>query len=812
MRATTSWPAPIQSNPYSTTTTTTFPRAALVPTSTTTTPVRLGPHHTTNMGGLQDHLKQQHLPPGAPGSDAPYDLDDDGRALSDEASIMTDQSITPETQVRLSFIPDRALKESEVRITDDDIRDDLALVRGAMSLFLNSRMQEAEDICIQGADRRLYKAVGMALINTVKALLTFEPQDFMNAIACNKHSMAIASLLRRKRGARKVVGNSQANLRAMTVVQLHAELIFSESQVLKAVLGIFYAGDVLAFVRNAFELRNGYFLHREMLKYVEWLDAESEHATVLASSKSAARTVRVIDQDFRSGVYFGNGLSALILSFLPTGMLKIMETFGFIGDRKLALDLFQRAGGWSKQKPLPTISTDEEGVRRPLCDIAIMVYHLIISSYVPITDVDIDMGDKILSWNLVRFPQGVFFLYFSARLYGTQALPEKAIEYYRNAIEAQREYKQLHHLCFWDLSLTYLATCDFARAYECYDVLSRESNWSKAIYQYSKAVMLYETGMNSADAHSRSPATIMRTVAKLTKRVAGRSIPFERFVAYKAKKFIQNDNRAPLPGIEFSYLWHCIGQSPVFLLVSNTLARIDELLDELATYTDPAAYGSGPAEYYGALCLANFLRGVVLRFIAHPEDHTLVRLPADDTLAPVEEIERQAADSFATVLKHGSKLDATDRYLVYFTHYEWGRLKACTGDDEGAKKEFKLVLSGKPLEARGKGSFPGGQKADYLLSSMCIVRSHAALHTLRVQKSRTTSFFASEAGSFTTATSRPARTESILSGSAGGISRSTTLRQPVSRHSIMGSPNASLQKTGTVSSRYSTTGDYSYEH
>ncbi|CAD6887124.1 unnamed protein product [Tilletia laevis] len=776
-------------------------------------------HHPLDMGPTHHNTTHHHhQPPATPGSEAPYELDEDGRALSDEASIMTDQSITPETEVRLSFIPTRALKESEVQISDDDIRDDLALVRGAMSLFLNSRMQEAEDICIQGADRRLYKAVGMALINTVKAVLTFEPQDFINAIACNKHSMAIASLLRRKKGARKVVGNSQTNLKNMTVVQLHAELIFAESQVLKSILGIFYAGDALALVRNAFDLRNGYFLHREMLRFVEWLDAEQEQATILASTKANTRSLRVIDQDFRSGVYFGNGLSTLVLSFLPASILKVIEKFGFVGERKMALDLLQRAGGWSKQKPLPTISTDEEGVRRPLADIAIMCYHLIFSSYVPITDVDIDMGDKILSWNLVRFPQGIFFLYFSARLYGAQALPEKAIEYYRNAIEAQREYKQLHHLCFWDLSLTYLATCDFARAYECYDVLSRESNWSKAIYQYSKAVMLYETGMNSADAHSRSPSTIMRTVPKLTKRIAGRQIPFERFVAYKAKKYIACNNRAPLPGLEFSYLWHCIGQSPVFLLVSNSLARIDEMLDELATYTDPAAYGTGETEYYGALCLANFLRGVTLRFIAHPESHTLVRLPADDTLAPVEEIERQAAESFATVLKHGSKLDAADRYLVYFSHYEWGRLKASAGDDDGAKKEFKLVLSGKALEARGKSSFPGTQKADYLLQSMCMVRAHAALETLRVQKGRSTSFFASESSTFIGST-RPGRSDSILSTSVsssgmGGFNGSTggARRQPVARHSIVGSPNTSLQKTGTVSSRHSVAGSFSFEH
>ena len=486
--------------------------------------------------------------------------------------------------------------------------------------------------------------------------MTFEPTDLETAIHSCKHAMNVASVLRKKKGAvGKLLSGKKNAFKDMTLVQQHAELVFAESQLLRCVLGIFYAGDALAFVKQAFGLRSAYFLMRELYQFLEYVDAAAEEAVI-----SGKKAPIVLDQDFRSGVYVGNGLCSLILSMLPGKALKMMEGFGFVGDRRWSLDLFARAGGWSKTKPLPSISADEEGVRRPLCDIAICVYHLIISAYIPITDVDFEFADKVLSWDLVRFPNGIFFLYFSARLYGAQALPEKAIEYYRNAIESQREYKQLHHLCFWDLSLTYLATCDFARAYECYDVLSRESNWSKAIYQYAKAVMLYETGM---DDRAKS-ATVMRTVPKLVKKIAGRQIPFEKFVTLKAKKYIENNNRLPLPGIEFSYIWHCLGQTPVFLLVENTLTRIDEFIDDLERYADPSAYGTGANEYWSAYCLAFFLRGVALRFVAYPAEHTIVRSPPDDAVGSHEEVVQDAVQSFQKVFQHGGKLDEVDRYLV----------------------------------------------------------------------------------------------------------------------------------------------------
>lgn len=731
-------------------------------------------HGVARPGQRQQPRTVDHYP------DEEDEFDEDQSPDDDQMSAYSDESITPETAVRPDYMNVK-ISASDCRIDDNDCREDLATAREAMALFLNSRMRESEELCLEGAGTRLYKAEAMALINSLKSIMTFEPADFETAIMCCQHSMKIAGFLRKKQGTiGKLISGKKGGYRSMSLVQLHAELVFAESQLLKSVLGIFYSGDSIGFVKQALGLRSAYFLVRELFKFVEAVDAEAEEAEVSGKRHNVIH----LDQDFRSGIYLGNAVCSLVLSLLPKNTLKIMEGFGFVGDRKFSLDLFARAGGWSKTKPLPTISADEEGVRRPLCDIAILMYHLWVSSYIPVTELDFEFADKVLSWNLVRFPNGIFYLFWSARLYAAQALPEKAIEYYRNAIESQREFKQLHHLCFWDLSLTYLCTCDFARAYECYDVLSRESNWSKAIYQYAKAVMLYETGM---DDRAKS-ATIMRTVGKLTKKVAGRQIPFERFVAVKAKKYVAQQNRLPLPGLEFSYLWHCIGQTPVFLLVENTLTRIDEFIDELESYHNPKSYGTGENEYWSAYCLAFFLRGVALRFVAYPEPQTLVRLPADDTVGPIEEIQADAVQSFNKVFEHGSKLDEVDRYLVYFAHYELGRLRSCMGQDEAAKTEFRKVLSGKPLEAKGKGLIGGGSKANYLLSNMCQVRAHAAMETMRIQKSRSrASFFHGTEGSLASQSiaSKSTRSNSLASSTSRSMtSRATSMSSRSGRGSI----------------------------
>lgn len=151
----------------------------------------------------------------------------------------------------------------------------------------------------------------------------------------------------------------------------------------------------------------------------------------------------------------------------------------------------------------------------------ILLYHLVISTFIPVSGVDVDYADKVLHYNLERYPQGVFFLYFSGRLYSTQALSEKAVKQFRSARDIQEEYVQLKHICYWDMSLCHMSLCQWTEAYECFNLLREESNWSKAVYSYGKAANLYQSG------NIEGSANLFSAVPDLMQRIAGKSIPME---------------------------------------------------------------------------------------------------------------------------------------------------------------------------------------------------------------------------------------------------------------------------------------------
>jgi hypothetical protein len=51
------------------------------------------------------------------------------------------------------------------------------------------------------------------------------------------------------------------------------------------------------------------------------------------------------------------------------------------------------------------VYTEDEGVRRSICDMMLLIFHLVLSSFT-FDGVDIAMAQKILDWNLRRYPNG----------------------------------------------------------------------------------------------------------------------------------------------------------------------------------------------------------------------------------------------------------------------------------------------------------------------------------------------------------------------------------------------------------------------
>ncbi|KLO18664.1 hypothetical protein SCHPADRAFT_899460 [Schizopora paradoxa] len=600
--------------------------------------------------------------------------------------------------------------------------EDLPGVAHALALFMASHMIESEQYCHESDPKkeRLYFASGYGLIQCVKALMSYEDDDLLSAIGHTRHGNVIAQQHRKKSPlTTKITGfvtgsTSGVNfVKSMTPVERHAELIYAETLFEKALLGIVYSGDWLAFIKEALNLRTTFNTYRQLQKYVAAMDAE-------ACERGEGPEDTSIDVDFRSGVYLGAGLSNIILTLLPGRLLSIIEIFGYKGDRMEGLKLLYKAGGWTSDSDLPKIGIKEEGVRRTICDMALLIFHLVLSSFT-FEGVDVLMAQKILDWNLRRYPNGVFFLFGQGRLQLIRGQPALALESYDRAMKSQDQYANLHQISYWEMATSNLSLWKISESLECWRHLYAESSWSKAIYTYGIAVCLLQLG---GEERKKEAETLLEKIPSLQQRIAGKSIPMEKFVARKARKYKTQNGRLLLPALEFGYFYLIIARATRSIILSRFLPIVREAQEKLNAHAkDPKGY-EGNHGYWDDLCLATFLEGVCLRYVAYPDRIAIVS--DEDEKLGIEQ-SNTAANAMAAlqrVLDNGSKIEL-DHQLVYYSHYEIGRLSACMGDKEEARNHFNLVLSGKPLEINASA-----RKGKYSMESALMMRTQAAMDAL----------------------------------------------------------------------------------
>ncbi|KAF8632740.1 hypothetical protein AX15_001709 [Amanita polypyramis BW_CC] len=548
----------------------------------------------------------------------------------------------------------------------DNALEDIPGVHYALEVFLNSHMLESEEYCHQSDENkeRLYFAAGYGLIQFVKALISYADEDLLAAIGHSQQGNHIASMHRKKQsflGSRiagyvvSALHSSVHLIKTMTPVELHAELVYSESLFTKSLLGVVYSGDWLAFIKEALNMRTTISIYRHLGQYLDAMDAEAR-----ARGEPEDTT---IDAHFRSGVYLGVGVSHIVLSFMPGKLQTIVELFGYKGDRQLGLKLLMKAGGWSEESDEPAIGSKDEGVRRAVCDLTLLIFHLVLSN-ITSEGIDVALAQKILDWNLKRYPNSIFFLLAAGRISLRYAQPKRSISFNSRAIESQSQYRNLRHISLWEIGLANLALWDVKEALKSYRVLANESTWSKSVYTYSMVVCMLESG------EMEEAMKVMQTVPGLRQKVAGKSIPLEKLVARKARKFQSQRNRLMLPGLELAYTFFAISYAPRSVLTDRMLPEVYRALDKLKQYSGANGKGGNEKEYEGDgigywddYCLAKFLEGVCLRYVAYPDRDAKVD-PDEPVSIPQEEAETKSVAAFRFIFENGPKIEL-DHHIVY---------------------------------------------------------------------------------------------------------------------------------------------------
>ena len=104
--------------------------------------------------------------------------------------------------------------------------------------------------------------------------------------------------------------------------------------------------------------------------------------------------------------------------------------------------------------------------------------------------------------------------------------------------------------------------------------MPRSSSY-KFIKKLSTTFFQVDTG--SASSGCDHATALLKSVPSMTQRIAGKSLPIEKFAVRKVKRFLAQGNRLILPGYELMYVWNgfsVLGEnrfmtSPVVALTSR---------------------------------------------------------------------------------------------------------------------------------------------------------------------------------------------------------------------------------------------------
>ncbi|XP_014842011.1 PREDICTED: tetratricopeptide repeat protein 39B-like isoform X2 [Poecilia mexicana] len=509
----------------------------------------------------------------------------------------------------------------------------------------------------------MYHAMGYSSILLMQAAMTFDPKDMDVAMASLKEALHTCQRFRRRTGIMESLasfwhGQPVDNL---TEGEMHAELCYAEVLMQKAAL-TFLDESVISFIKGGMGMRSSYLIYKNcqaMENVIE--DGEKERNTHI---------------HFRGGVNMGIGSFNLILSMLPSRVLRLMEFLGFSGDREFGLSQLREGAA-------------SNSLRSILSTLTLLMFHLYMSVILGTGEGNLPEAEALLKPYADKYPNGALMLFYTARIAVLKGNFTFAQEKFLACIATQEEWRQIHHLCFWELMWAYSFEQNWTEAYRYADCLCKENKWSQATYVFQKAAILSMLPEEEVAKTGENVVALFRQVDGLRLRIAGKSIPTEKFAAKKAQRYAPpKPLKLVVPALEMMYVWNgfmVVGKRPE--LTEGILSTLEAAEEQLRSDPDPSEFHTDD------VCVVQMLKGLCLT--------QLGRLV-------------QAEICFNFVISSEKDIKH-DTYLVPFTMYELGLLHKLKGDINTAI----TVIEKAKMNYR-----------DYSMESRLHFRIHAALNTM----------------------------------------------------------------------------------
>ncbi|CAH1647647.1 unnamed protein product [Spodoptera littoralis] len=558
----------------------------------------------------------------------------------DSSPPLADEHFEDEFEDATDELPENTTPDLHTAFNDCEV---------AIRKFFNNDLTGAMTIMKPWQRTSVYHSLGAAIFEFIPAMLTFDSTQINNALAALKIAIAICHEQRKNYTFVESIGTiiKKPNYATYTDMEAHAELCYAETLMLQAAMTIMEGEDLTGFIKGTIKIKNCYNSYRECSKILEKKQWETEESKI----------------QFQSGVRLGVATFNVMISLLPPKIISVLEFVGFSGNKSVGLTELE-AGSRAP------------GMRSVLCDLTLLGYHLVICHFIGAIG-DLPVCERILHKQLKVFPESVWFLMFKGRIELIRGQFDTAIETYNRAVTSQRDWRQFHHVCYWEIMWVNSLKMDWRESALYATRLLEESTWSRTIYSYSKAAMLLQLD-DITVAEKKQCSELMRSASYYKQRIAGKSLPMEKFVIKRGARYQAQGGRLLLPAIELLCLWNMFqilaknerDAQNVLKLIEATIERVEnESREWMAGYeADNRA-------------LLRFLKGSCL---------AAMNLP------------RLALDTFDAVFHFKNDLKE-DTFLLPYTLSEMAMCHYQLGDRDRALQmlqETRKKYSGYSLESR----------------------------------------------------------------------------------------------------------------
>ncbi|KAL6734509.1 hypothetical protein Aduo_005042 [Ancylostoma duodenale] len=533
-----------------------------------------------------------------------------------------------------------------------DLLDTIAETQITLNLFLNNKFDLAEERMVQMADRSMYHALGYNTIVFIKAMLTCDKGDLERSMQVSKDACAVIERFRQKFSLSDTflsLGGKYS--RNMTDEELHAELCYAESLLVRAALSFFQDDNFASFVRGALRIRSCYQIYR----YCERL--------MMDDAIWIGRDYRVREH-FEAGVRMGLGTFNLMLSTLPSKVLRLLEIVGFSGDKVIGMRELHRCAAMTNT------------LMASFSVMLLLAWHLIACFMFGAGEPDLALCHRLIPSLMCKYPKGAVILFLRARLMLVSGDIDSAIYCFNLSIESQQDYKQFHHVAYWELLFSHCYLGQWAKAANYAKRLVNESRWSRCVYTYLLCILFAADDTCEATKRNETVAVLAKKVDGLRQRIAGKSIPVEKYCAKKANRFVAKHSLM-FAHYEFMYFWSgfdIVGSHPTIM------QGILEDLENIWLTRKSGADADDRALYF-------FLKAVCLRNLRRP-------VAAESAIREVMKLEEDLVDFV---------------YLPPNAYYELALLRIA----DGLRDEAETLLA----KARAYKGFPLENKLHFRIHS-----------------------------------------------------------------------------------------------